>query len=137
MLRLRFLALAACAALAGCVSGYGGCLFLRPASHTLTGRVHFRSYPVTGGVDHVTLLDFDRTEYVYAPAKSLMCIPVNEVQLTGLAEFPEEVIENQRVSVHGRLTQVASGREHTDFALQVITLLPLRGRPADAAPSHP
>ncbi len=122
-------ALAACVALSGCVSGYGGCLWLQPFKHTLTGRVHYRSFPAGEGADRVPVLSFDGTEYLYSPARSLMCIPVNEVQLTGFAEFPNDILENDRVTVTGKLYETASGREHTRFAMNVITLLPIHPRP--------
>ena len=41
MRRWQLLAPCFCLALTGCVSGYGGCLFVAPVKHTLSGSVHF------------------------------------------------------------------------------------------------
>ncbi len=135
---LRFTLLSLCLTMTGCVAGYGGCLFTQPFSHTLTGRVHFRTFPQADGVDRVPILDLDRTEYVYSPARSLSCLPVNDLQLTGFSEFPDNVGENQRVTVDGRLFEATSGREHTRFAMEVTNLLPIPGKlvpkAADRAP---
>jgi len=49
----------------------------------------------------------------------------NDVQLVGIAEFPQNVIENSHVNVDGRLFQAGSSREHTPFLMNVITILPL------------
>ena len=54
-------------AAAGCVHGYGGCLWTQPVKHTLSGRVHFRSYPTADGVDNVPVLTLDHEVYVYSP----------------------------------------------------------------------
>ncbi len=105
-------------------------MFLQPFKHTLTGHVHFRTYPVGEEVERVAVLSFDRTEYLYSPANSLMCTPVNDVQLDGFAEFPENIGENERVTVNGRLYEAASRHEHTRFAMDVITILPMRTLPA-------
>jgi hypothetical protein len=109
----------------GCVVGYGPCLLQQPIKSHLTGRVHFRDYPNADGIDNVPILALDHTAYVYAPAQSLHCLPANDVQLEGVAEFPQSVIENSLVSVDGRLFQSASGREHTPFVMHVTTILPL------------
>jgi hypothetical protein len=75
------------------------------------------------------VLALDRTAYVYAPAQSHFCMPANDVQLVGVSEFPQNVIENSHVSVDGVLFQAASGRQHTPFLINVTTILPI-------APSH-
>jgi hypothetical protein len=112
-------------ALSGCVMGYGPCLFQQPVKNTLTGHVHFRQYPNADGMDNVPVLALDRTAYVYAPAQSHLCLPANEVQLVGVSEFPQNVIENSHVSVDGVLFQAGSGRQHTDFVMNVTTILPM------------
>lgn len=112
--------------LSGCVIGYGPCLFQQPIHNTLTGHVHFRDYPAADGVDNVPVLALDRTAYIYAPAQSHHCLPANDVQLVGVAEFPQNVIENSHVSIDGALFQSVSGREHTPFVMNVTTILPIR-----------
>ena len=115
--------------LCGCVIGYGPCLLQQPVKSTLTGHVHFRDFPAPEGVDNVPVLSLDRTAYVYAPAESHHCLSANDVQLVGIAEFPQNVIENSHVSVDGTLFQAASSREHTPFLMNVQTILPI-------SPSH-
>jgi hypothetical protein len=110
--------------LSGCVIGYGPCLFQQPVKNTLTGHVHFRDYPAADGMDNVPVLSLDRTAYIYAPAQSHHCMGANDVQLVGVAEFPQNDIENSHVSVDGRLFQASSNRQHTPFLLDVITILP-------------
>jgi hypothetical protein len=114
-----------CAGLPGCVIGYGPCLFQQPVKSTLTGHVHFRDYPAADGIDNVPVLALDRTAYVYAPAQSHHCLPANDVQLVGVSEFPQDVIENSHVAVDGVLFQAASGRQHTPFLMKVTTILPI------------
>jgi hypothetical protein len=121
--RLPFIG--ACLGLSGCVIGYGPCLFQQPVKSTLTGHVHFRDYPAADGVDHVPVLALDRTAYIYAPAQSHHCLPANDVQLVGIAEFPQSVIENSHVSVDGMVFQATSAHEHTPFLMNVRTILPL------------
>ena len=116
------------AGLAGCVHGYG-CLFLQPVKHTLTGRVHFRKYPAADGVDNVPILVLDRTVYVYAPAHSYTCMSATDLELVGVSEFPETVIENSLVSVTGGLYESTSAHEYTRFLMNVQTLLPLNRSP--------
>jgi hypothetical protein len=111
--------------LCGCVVGYGPCLLQQPVKNTLTGHVHFRDYPTADGMDNVPVLVPDLTAYVYAPAQSIHCLPANDVQLVGVSEFPENVIENSHVSVEGKLFQAGSGRQHTPFLMNVITILPI------------
>jgi hypothetical protein len=120
----RWLLAAAALSAAGCVHGYGGCLFMTPVKHTLTGHVHFRSYPTPDGIDHVPVLTLERTAYLYSPAQSFMCQPADELQLVGISEFPQNVVENSRVSVQGKLFGASSSRDHTRFLMNVITLLP-------------
>jgi hypothetical protein len=115
--------------LSGCVFGYGPCLFQQPVKNTLTGHVHFRDYPAPDGMDNVPVLALDRTAYVYAPAESHLCLPANDVQLVGVAEFPRDVIENSHVTAEGTLFQAASPRQHTEFLMNVRTILPI-------APAH-
>jgi hypothetical protein len=112
-------------ALSGCVFGYGPCLFQQPVKNTLTGHVHFRDFPAADGLDNVPLLSLDRTAYIYAPAESHHCLPANDLQLVGVSEFPENVIENSHVTVDGVLFQAASTRQHTPFLMNVRTILPL------------
>jgi hypothetical protein len=112
-------------ALSGCVIGYGPCLLQQPVKNTLTGHVHFRDYPAADGMDNVPVLALDRTAYLYAPAESHHCLPANDLQLVGVAEFPQNVIENTHVSVDGTLFQAASDRQHTAFLMNVTTILPI------------
>ena len=114
----------ACLAAAGCVHGYGACLWVQPVKHTLSGRVQFRTYPTDTGVDNVPVLVLDKTAYLYAPAESLMCQSANELQLVGVSEFPQNVVENSHVSAQGNLFSAASAHDHTRFLMNVITLLP-------------
>jgi hypothetical protein len=111
--------------LSGCVIGYGPCLLQQPVKNTLTGRVHFRDYPSADGIDNVPVLALDRTAYIYAPAESHHCLSANDVQLVGIAEFPQNVIENTHVNVDGRLFQAASDHQHTAFLMNVTTILPI------------
>lgn len=117
-------ALAVLAALSGCVHGYG-CLLEEPIRHTLTGRIHFRSYPAQGGVDKVPVLALDKTIYIYAPAHTYQCMYATDLQLVGVSEFPENVIENSRVSVDGSLFESTAAHEYTRFLMNVTLLLPL------------
>jgi hypothetical protein len=115
-------------ALGGCVHGYG-CLLEAPLKHTLTGRIHFRSYPAPDGMDNVPVLTLDRTAYIYAPAHSYQCMFATDVQLAGVSEFPESVIENSHVSVEGTLFEASSAHEYTRFLMNVSLLLPLNQTP--------
>ncbi len=124
----RAVLISACLALSGCVLGYGPCLFLQPVKVTLTGHVHFRDYPSAAGVEHVPVLALDRTAYIYTPATSTHCLPANDVQLEGISEFPQDIIENSHVSVDGVLFPESSDRQHTPFAINVATILPIGGR---------
>jgi hypothetical protein len=124
----RSLLLTIVAALGGCVHGYG-CLLQEPIKHTLTGRVQFRAFPAADGVDHVPILVLDHTAYVYAPAHSYQCLAATDMQLVGVSEFPESVIENSRVSVEGSIFESTAGHEYTRFLINVGQLLPLRTPP--------
>lgn len=128
---LRLWVLVACAAAAGCVNGYGGCLWVAPFKHTLTGRVHFRSYPMPDGIDEVPILALDHTAYLYSPAQSFSCLPAEELQLVGISEFPQSIVEGSHVSVQGTLFSAVSSHQHTRFLMNVITLLP-----ANAGTNH-
>jgi hypothetical protein len=125
---LRWWILGVLAALSGCVHGYG-CLFLQPVKHTLTGRIHFKTYPAADGMDNVPILVLDRTAYVYSPAHSYQCLSATDIQLVGVSEFPENVIEDSRVSVDGKLFESTSAHEYTRFLMNVTTLLPLNKNP--------
>ena len=130
----RILAVGACLAAAGCVHGYGGCLWIQPVKHTLTGRVHFRTYPTADGVDTVPVLTLDRTAYLYSPALSSSCQPADELQLVGISEFPRSTVENSHVSVQGKLFGAASSHDHTPFLMNVITLM--SDKPIHAEPER-
>jgi hypothetical protein len=121
----RLIFIGAYLGLSGCVVGYGPCLFQTPLKNTLTGHVHFRDYPTADGVDNVPILTVDKTAYIYAPAQSIRCLPANDIQLTGVFEFPQNITENSHVTVYGVLFQSGTGRQHTAFVMQVTTLLPL------------
>ncbi|MEA3149280.1 MAG: hypothetical protein QOD56_219 [Gammaproteobacteria bacterium] len=124
----RWVILSLWAALSGCVHGYG-CLLQEPIKHTLTGRIHFREFPAPDGIDHVPVLALDKTAYVYAPAHSYQCMAATDMQLVGVSEFPETVIENSRVSVEGSIFEATSAHEYTRFLVNVTTLLPLKTTP--------
>lgn len=123
-----FLLVATSLGMSGCVVGYGHCLFTEPVKNTLTGIVHFRNYPAQDGVDNVPILALDTTAYIYSPAESHVCLPANDVQMVGVAEFPKEIIEGTHVSVDGSLFQAASAGQHTSFVMNVTTVLPVRNR---------
>jgi hypothetical protein len=128
MVVARAALLVALIALSGCVHGVG-CLFLQPLKHTLTGRIHFRSFPAGDGVDNVPILVLDRTAYVYSPAQSYQCLSATDLQLVGVAEFPQDVIEGSHVSVTGRLFESTSSHEYTRFLVNVISVLPIKPKP--------
>ena len=136
--RLLVLIVAA-AAFSGCVVGYGPCLILQPIKHTFSGVVHFRQYPAPDGIDSVAILALDTTDYVYAPAQSLRCLPANELQMVGVAEFPRDVEENTHVDVTGSLFEATKSRQHTAFMLNVSSILPSKPpvRSPSPAPSPP
>jgi hypothetical protein len=115
-------------ALGGCVHGTA-CLFEQPIRHTLEGRIHFRSFPAADGVDNVPILVPDKTVYVYAPFHNYQCLPATDIQLVGVSEFPEDVIEGSRVTVTGSLFETTSAHQYTPFLMNVITLLPAAKTP--------
>jgi hypothetical protein len=120
--------LGALVVLSGCVHG-SGCLFLQPIKHTLTGRIHFRSFPAPDGMDTVPVLVLDRTAYVYSPAHSYQCMSATDVQLVGVSEFPENIIENSHVTVQGSLFESTSAHQYTRFLMNVTMLLPIKPAP--------
>jgi hypothetical protein len=126
MIVWRSIVIGICLAAAGCVHGYGGCLWTQPVKHTLAGRVHFRTYPTSEGVDTVPVLTLDHEVYIYSPAQSFMCQPADQLQLAGVSEFPESVVDGSHVVVQGRLFAATSPHDHTPFLMNVITLLPDR-----------
>ena len=128
MNELRVAIIATLLALGGCVHGVG-CLFLQPVRHTVTGRVHFREFPAADGLDHVPVLTLDRTAYVYSPAHSYQCLSATDMQLVGVAEFPESVIENSEVSVQGSIFEATAAHEYTRFLINVSSLLPSKKPP--------
>jgi len=117
-----------CASLPGCVIGYGHCLFLNPLRISVSGKIHFRSFPVDGGIDRVALLELDRTAYIYAPAEGPHCLPVNESQLIGWSGYEPDLTENMQVTVQGSLIPAATAHQHTRFLIKV------RGIEAPLAP---
>ena len=114
-----------CLACAGCVSGYGGCLFVAPVKHTLTGRVHFRSYPAPDGDRQCAVLVLDHTAYIYSPAQSFSVPAGRRIAARGISEFPQNVVENSHVSVQRHLFAAVSSDQHTRFLMNVITLFPV------------
>jgi hypothetical protein len=133
--RILLAAVLASLALSGCVAGRR-CLFIEPLKSSLTGRLHFRSYSAPDGVDNVPVLALDQTAYVYAPAHSRNCLPVNDVQLVGWSEFPPDLIENAHIVVDGSLFEAASPHQHTGFLMNVNTIVPVGGiaKPASRTP---
>lgn len=129
-----FFSLLACAALSGCVLGYGPCLVLQPVKHDFVGVVHFHDYPSGDGIDNVPVLVLDTTAYVYAPAQSHRCLPANDLQMMGFAEFPRDIGENSHVAVTGSLTEATTSRQHTSFLLNVTSILPFDARERGQAP---
>lgn len=108
--------------LSSCVLGHGRCQWLEPFKTTLTGTLHFRSYPAADGMDHVPILALDTTTYIYAPALSHECLSANELQLVGVAEFPPNMAENSQIIVKGSLFGAVSGHQHTRFLLNVANV---------------
>lgn len=53
-----------------------------------------------------------------------MCQPADQLQLVGIADFPESVVEDSHVVVEGRLFAAVSSHDHTSFLMNVISLLP-------------
>ncbi len=121
----RLMGLGMCAALSGCVLGSGYCLWMQPVKHSFSGRVHFRDFPNADGIDNVPVLVLDKTAYVYAPAQSHLCLAANDVQLVGVAEFPQNVGEDTHVKVEGSLFEGATSRQHTRFLINVNSIEPI------------
>jgi len=128
--------LLACAALSGCVIGYGHCLFLDPARVSLTGTLHFRSYKVGADVERVAVLSADHSQYVYAPAESHLCRMASDFQLSGWTDYPPSLTDGTRVSVGGSLVQSTSRRQHTHFLIKLRTLVPLTPPPRPVPSAH-
>lgn len=128
--------LLACAALSGCVIGYGRCLFLHPFRVSLTGTLHFRSYEVGTDVERVAVLSTDHSQYVYAPAESHLCRMASDFQLAGWTDYPRSLSDGTRVSVEGSLIQSTSRREHTHFLIEVRTLERLTPAPRAVPAAH-
>jgi hypothetical protein len=120
-------AIGLCIALSGCVIGSGPCLWLQ-VRHDFTGRVHFREFPRSDGVDMVPILILDKTQYIYAPPQSLHCLAANDVQLVGMTEFPDRIDEGSHVIVDGKVLEGVAYGQHTRFVIQVESILPLRDK---------
>jgi hypothetical protein len=115
-------------ALCGCVIGSGPCLWLQ-VRHDFIGRVHFREFPRSDGVDTVPILILDKTQYMYAPPQSFQCLAANDVQLVGLTEFPDSIGENTHVVVDGKMIEGVANGQYTRFVIDVIGILPTRPKP--------
>jgi hypothetical protein len=114
-------------ALGGCVVGSGPCLWLAPVKHTFTGTVHFRDFPAANGVDNVPILILDQTAYIYTPnLKQHQCLAANDVQLIGVAEFPDNVGEKSHVKVKGSISEEASSGQYTRFSINVLSIQPIK-----------
>jgi hypothetical protein len=123
MTNWRLISIGICVMLSGCVLGSGPCLWLQ-TKQTFSGRVHFRDFPTKDGIDNVPILILDKTEYVYSPAQSFHCQSLNDVQLVGVTEFPQNVGENSHISVEGTVYQGVGAHEYTQFLINVISILP-------------
>ena len=117
-----------CAVLSGCVIGSGPCLWLQ-VRHDFKGRVHFREFPRSDGVDTVPILILDKTTYMYAPPQSFQCLPANDVQLVGMTEFPNSIGEGTHVIVDGKVLEGVAAGQYTRFVIDVISILPIRPKP--------
>jgi len=120
--------LSVCIALSGCVIGSGPCLWLQ-VRHDFAGRVHFREFPRSDGIDTVPILVLDKTQYMYAPPQSFHCLAANDVQLVGMAEFPASIGEDTHVIVDGTVYQGVADGQHTRFVINVISILPTKPKP--------
>jgi len=126
---LRLLAgVGLCAALCGCVIGSGPCLWLQ-VRHEFSGHLHFREFPQADGIDTVPILILDKTQYIYAPPQSFLCLPANDVQLVGVSEFPNSIGENSHVTVEGKVLEGVAQGQYTRFVIQVVGILPIRSAP--------
>ena len=108
--------------LSGCVLGSGPCLWLQ-AKHNFSGHVHFRDFPSSDGVDNVPILILDKTEYIYSPAQSFQCQALNDAQMVGVAEFPQNVVENSHIKLVGSVSQGVGQHEYTHFLIKVDSLV--------------
>ncbi|MDE2304330.1 MAG: hypothetical protein KGL34_02135 [Gammaproteobacteria bacterium] len=132
---MRLRTVAACIAslaLGGCVIGYGRCLLLSPMRVSLTGTLHFRTYEIDGLPERVAVLQADSSQYIYAPAQSRQCEMASNFQLTGWSDYPPDLVEGSRITVHGSLLQSTSVHQHSRFILKLRRLerLPAAQRPA-------
>ena len=134
MKTLRIVCLGMVLSLYGCVVGGGRCLWLEPLKSTVSGKLHFRPFPGTEGVDQVPILALDKTAYIYAPALSHQCQSANELQLVGVAEFAPNIGENSHIRVRGAVFGAVSGHQHTPFLLNVSSVEPLM--PGLSVPAH-
>jgi hypothetical protein len=117
-----------CITLSGCVIGSGPCLWLQ-VRRTFTGHVHFRDFPVPGGIDNAPILVLDKTVYVYSPSQSFHCSAANDVQLVGVSEFPLSVGENSHISVDGKVREGVAAGQHTRFVIDVISVMAIGAPP--------
>jgi hypothetical protein len=128
MNKLRLVAaIGLCMVLSGCVIGSGPCLWLQ-VRHDFVGRVHFREFPRSDGVDTVPILILDKTQYMYAPPQSFHCLPANDLQLVGMTEFPDRIDEGSHVVVEGKVLEGVANGQYTHFVIQVDSILPYRPR---------
>jgi hypothetical protein len=111
-------------ALSGCVIGSGPCLWLQ-VRRDFTGHVHFREFPNATGVDTVPILVLDKTQYIYAPPQSFLCLAANDVQIVGLTEFPDSIGENTHVTVDGKVLEGVAQGHYTRFVIQATSILPV------------
>ena len=123
----RLICVTMCIALSVCVIGSGPCLWLQ-VRHEFTGRIHFREFPRADGIDTAPILILDKTQYIYAPPQSLVCLAANDVQLIGLTELPDSIGENTHVTVDGKVLEGVAQGQYTRFVIQVNSILPI-GRP--------
>ena len=123
----RLICVTMCIALSVCVIGSGPCLWLQ-VRHDFTGRMHFREFPRADGIDTAPILILDKTQYIYAPPQSLVCLAANDVQLIGLTELPDSIGENTHVTVDGKVLEGVAQGQYTRFVIQVNSILPI-GRP--------
>jgi hypothetical protein len=128
MNKLRLVAaIGLCMVLSGCVIGSGPCLWLQ-VRHDFVGRVHFREFPRSDGVDTVPILILDKTQYMYAPPQSFHCLPANDLQLVGMTEFPDRIDEGSHVVVDGKVLEGVANGHYTHFVIEVVSILPFRPR---------
>ena len=125
---------------AGCVHGYGGVSVHAPVKHTLTGRVHFRTFPTGEGVDNVPVLVLDR-DGLPVLAGGELYVPVGRRAAAGRRlRVPAERRRELARERPGKLFSAASAHDHTRFLMNVITLLPdnpNHGQPEEQEPMKP